>query len=90
LLQNVRVLAVAQELPEETASSNQDSEGEGGSSLLASRSNPSASTVTLEVLPQQAQMISTGDLKGDIRLSLRPFGEESTAPVSPILVPLEN
>ncbi len=84
LLQNVRVLAVAQNLPNEPKAS---ATAQGGTNLAAKvNPNPGAATVTLEVTPQQAQILAVADLHGTLRLSLRPFGEAGRAPVNPIIV----
>jgi len=84
LLQNVRVLAVAQNLPNEPKASTSS---DGGTTAAPTEdTNPKASTVTLEVTPQQAQILAVADLHGTLRLSLRPFGEEGRAPVNPIIV----
>ncbi|HEX5367964.1 MAG TPA: Flp pilus assembly protein CpaB [Dehalococcoidia bacterium] len=85
ILQNVRVLAVAQNL---TDSAKQSSTGANAikSAVDQSQTDPGASTVTLEVTPQQAEALATADLYGTLRLSLRPFGEADKADVTPILV----
>ncbi|HEU0073613.1 MAG TPA: Flp pilus assembly protein CpaB [Dehalococcoidia bacterium] len=88
LLQDIRVLAVAQTLSGEAA----DSSGNSGSvSGIAPRStNARATTITLEVTPQQAQILALADQQGDLRLSLRPFGDTNKAPVNPIIVPADR
>lgn len=85
LLQNVRVLAVAQNLPNQTAPST----GQGSGPAATEESNPRAATVTLEVTPQQAQIMALADNRGTLRLSLRPFGEDSKGQVSPIVTVLD-
>jgi pilus assembly protein CpaB len=86
LLQDIRVLAVAQTLPSEVAlpSSSSDSSSLG---VLNTKSTSRATTVTLEVTPQQAEILAVADAQGDLRLSLRAFGDTSKAPVNPIILP---
>jgi len=83
LLQNARVLAVDQTLPEQTTG------GTNASAPKATNTNPKAGTVTLEVTPDQAQILALADQVATLRLSLRPFGEESLAPVAPIAAGVE-
>jgi pilus assembly protein CpaB len=93
ILQNVRVLAVAQDLsPEAERPSGETSElgAIAERETEANRANPKAATVTLEVSPQQAQSMATADLLGTLRLSLRPFGDDELAEVSPIVLLLED
>jgi pilus assembly protein CpaB len=89
ILQNVRVLAVAQDLSAEARRPSGDST-QVGSAIEASAANPRAATVTLEVTPQQAQVMAIADLHGTLRLSLRPFGEDDVVDVIPIVVLLDN
>jgi pilus assembly protein CpaB len=90
LLQNVRILAVAQKLPEDTAAPSQDTENSVDEDVRSLRASPEAATITLEVTPQQAQILAVADLQGDLRLSLRAFGDASKAPVTPIVVLLDD
>jgi pilus assembly protein CpaB len=78
VLQNVRVLAVDQTLPAQTTG------GPNASAPSDANTNPRAGTVTLEVTPDQAQVLALADNVATLRLSLRPFGEESQAPVAPL------
>jgi len=89
ILQNVRVLAVAQDLSPEARRPTGDST-QVGSSFDTSAANPRAATVTLEVTPQQAQIMAIADLHGTMRLSLRPFGEDDIVDVIPIVILLDN
>ncbi|WP_027717652.1 Flp pilus assembly protein CpaB [Desulfovirgula thermocuniculi] len=63
LLQNVAVLAV-------------DRSVEAGGNRGAGARAPQAQTVTLEVTPQQAQVLILAAERGSVRLLLRPAGEE--------------
>jgi pilus assembly protein CpaB len=87
LLQDLRVLAVAQTLPSEVALPSSGSSDSSSLRGLTSTSSSRAATVTLEVTPQQAQILAVADAQGDLRLSLRAFGDTSTAPVNPIILP---
>ena len=92
LLQNVRILAVAQDLTVE-ASEPTGNVVEGGAiaeNVERNRANPRAATVTLEVTPQQAQVMAAADLLGTLRLSLRAFGDDEEVEVTPIIVLLQD
>jgi Flp pilus assembly protein CpaB len=94
-LQNVQVLAVAQEvaeaLPEETES--EDTTGGESQPVLPEPAdpNPDATNVTLAVTPEQAQKLALAEEMGVLKLSLRPVGEteEPTVPaiVNPEILP---
>jgi pilus assembly protein CpaB len=83
LLQNVRVLAVDQTLPEETTG------GADASAATGTDTNPRAGTVTLQVTPDQAQKLALADNFATLRLSLRPFGEDTESPVAPLSADVE-
>jgi pilus assembly protein CpaB len=86
VLQNVQVLAVAQEvaeaLPEEGDS--EDTTGEESQPVLPNPAdpNPDATNVTLAVSPQEAQKLALAEEMGVLKLSLRAVGEtdEPTVP----------
>jgi pilus assembly protein CpaB len=82
VLQNVKVLAVAQKLPTSLTATNSNPADK-------ENPNPGAATVTLAITPQQAQVLALIDNKGTLRLSLRPFGETNVAQVNPILTVLK-
>ena len=88
LLQDVRVLAVAQSLPGEAVPSA-DSKPELGAAIRG-EADPKAATVTLEITPQQAQLLAMADQLGTLRLALRPFGEEGRVPVVPFVTVIED
>jgi pilus assembly protein CpaB len=90
LLQNVEVLAVAQESQESIPAPASEAEatptpepggaGEEAASTLGTRPedvkpNPKARTVTLAVTPEQAQLLALTQAKGDLALALRPFAD---------------
>lgn len=89
VLQNIEVLAVAQ-ATEEPVPPPQSTEGEAaGEQPLAERPadakpQPDATTVTLAVTPEQAQLLALVDTEGDVWLSLRPFGEDATIELPPV------
>jgi len=86
VLQNVQVLAVAQEvaesLPEGTDSD--DTTDETSQPVLPNpgEPNPEATNVTLAVTPEEAQRLSLAEEMGVLKISLRPVGdtEEPTVP----------
>ncbi len=82
LLQNVRVLAVAQNLPSEQANTSSNT----GTAPVKETVNPRAATVTLEVTPAQAQILALADNRATIRLSLRPFAEDTKPSVTPFII----
>ena len=88
LLQNVRVLAVAQTLPPETKapSSGTNQDTKTFADTAAAAPNPKAGTVTLEVTPQQAQIMATADLTATLRLAVRAFGDASPAQTNYIII----
>ena len=83
LFQNVEVLAVAQTAQEAVPPSQSAEEGEAASAEpLAQRPQdavpqPQATTVTLALTPEQTQLLALVQEKGNVWLSLRPFGEEN-------------
>jgi pilus assembly protein CpaB len=86
-LQNVRVLAVAQSLSNagEPTDRTATAKSPGGPTEPA-KTNPKAGTVTLEVTPEQAQILTLADESAGLRLLLRPFGETDTEFVNPIIL----
>jgi pilus assembly protein CpaB len=85
LLQNVKVLAVAQNLPNQPQPAATSTAGGATNPAPNEAANPKAATVTLELTPQQAQIMAIADNKATLRLSLRPFGEEGRGQVFPII-----
>jgi len=84
LLQNVKLLAMAQSLTETTAGGNVADE------LDEAESDPSAATATLELNPQQAQEITWVDNFGIVRMDARAVGDEQIVDVVPTLLRLEE
>jgi pilus assembly protein CpaB len=92
LLQNVEVLAVdqaAEELGAPPANTDKSTEeGEAGSEpAVAQRPEdaepqPDATTVTLALTPQQAQLLALAQEEGKVWLALRPFGEDGAVELS--------
>jgi len=87
IVQNVEVLAVAQEAQEAIPAAQAQGEatpeasGISGERPKDASANPSARTVTLAVTPEQAQLLALVNTQGDMALSLRSFGDR--APVTP-------
>jgi pilus assembly protein CpaB len=87
LLQNIEVLAVAQEAQEPippvqaTQTATPVPSGTLGERPSDVKPNPSARTVTLAVTQDQAQLLALVQAQGDLALSLRAYGDR--APVSP-------
>lgn len=91
ILQNVQVLAVAQNVQDVVAQSDgaisgQDG-GDGAVSTIGSRDNdaeadPDAQTVTLATTLEQAQLLFLAENKAELRLVLRAFGETEVQPVT--------
>ena len=92
ILQNIEVLAVAQEVeevvPETTGDDTVDTGTDGGTAqrvpLDRADPNPEASTVTVAVTPSEAQILAMADEKATLRLALRPFGDEEPASVEAV------
>lgn len=85
VLQNVEVLAVAQQL-EEVASigGKEGKEGEQRLPLSRPKPDPKAATITLAVTPEEAQRLFMAEQRGRLKLTLRPFGELKEAPLEPL------
>jgi pilus assembly protein CpaB len=85
LMHDIKVLAVAQNLPNQPQPAASTTAGGATNPAPSEATNPGAATVTLEVTPQQAQIMPLAEEKATLRLSLRPFGEGGRGPVSPII-----
>lgn len=84
ILEDVKILAVGQSLAESeekttTAVTKPETDAEG---------RPKAKSVTLEVTPQQAQLVALADEMGVLRLSVRPFGDDGPVGVAPVITEL--
>jgi pilus assembly protein CpaB len=92
ILQNIRVLAVAQDLTPEAAEPSGDTAETGAiaENVERNKANPRAATITLELTPQQAQSMATADLLGTLRLSLRAFGDDEEVDVTPMILLLKD
>lgn len=82
LLQNVKLLALAQSLTEDTAGGN------AADDAVDAEPNPSAATATLELTPQQAQEITWVDEYGMLRMDGRAVGDDEVVEVVPTLIRL--
>lgn len=99
ILQNIEVLAVAQNAQEpvpavegQVAAEPGTPEGASSGQLPEDREpQPDARTVTLALAPHEAQLLSLIQDNGKIWLSLRPFGEEVPVDISEAtLIPLQS
>ena len=79
MLQNVKLLALAQSLTESTAGGNVADDA------AETESEPRAATATMELTPQQAQEITWADQFGVIRMEARAVGDETIVDVVPTL-----
>ncbi len=84
MLQNVKLLALAQSLTESTAGGNVADDA------AETDSEPGAATATVELTPQQAQEITWADQFGVIRMEARAVGDETIVDVVPVLLRLGN
>ena len=86
ILESVKVLAVGQSLAE----SEENTSTTATKTETDAESRPKAKSVTLEVTPQQAQLLSLADEYGVLRLSVRPFGDDGPVGVAPVITALEK
>ncbi len=84
MLQNVKLLALAQSLTESTAGGNVADDA------AETDSEPRAATATVELTPQQAQEITWADHFGVLRMEARAVGDATIVDVVPTLFRLEN
>ncbi len=84
MLQNVKLLALAQSLTETTAGGNVADDA------AELESEPRAATATVELTPQQAQEITWADHFGVLRMEARAVGDETIVDVVPTLFILES
>ena len=80
LIQNVKVLGLAQTLTPTTAG------GTFAEEVDETVAEPQASTATVEVTPDKAQMLTTADEYGVIRFDVRAPGDESIVEVQPTFI----
>jgi pilus assembly protein CpaB len=90
ILQNVEVLAVANDAEKLGGSGPQASQASQNSSPLAVTGSDANNSVTLAVDPSQAQLLFLTESEGTIRLALRPFGDDLTQNVAPVLEPISQ
>ncbi len=82
MLQNVKLLALAQSLTESTAGGNVADDA------AETDSEPRAATATVELTPQQAQEITWADNFGVLRMEARAVGDDTIVDVVPTLLRL--
>lgn len=100
ILQDVEVLAVAQNIVDTAPEAGiaTDSDGEAVSDTQADSGqrvrnteadpNPGAATVTLSVTPQEAQLVFLAEENGVLRLAVRPYGDSEVQDI-PFVVETE-
>ena len=94
ILQNIEVLAVAQTVVDTVPQAGTTSGTDGGTSTSGAGSaeaqsvrntdaspTPKASTVTLSVTPQEAQLLFLAEENGVLRLAVRPYGDATVQDV---------
>ena len=84
LLQNVKVLGLAQTLTTTTAS------GALAQEVKEADTEPKAATATVQVTPAQAQMLTTADEFGILRMDARPVADEALVDVPATLIVVER
>lgn len=84
LLQNVKVLGLAQTLTSDTAG------GTLAEEVDDAQAEPNAATATFEVTPAQTQALTLADEYGILRASARGVGDDDTADVAPTIVTLNR
>ena len=84
LLQNVKVLGLAQTLTTTTAS------GALAQEVKEADAEPKAATATVQVTPAQAQMLTTADEFGILRMDARPVADEALVDVPATLIVVER
>ena len=84
LLQNVKVLGLAQTLTTTTAS------GALAQEAKEADTEPKAATATVQVAPAQAQMLTTADEFGILRMDARPVADDALVDVPATLIVVER
>jgi Flp pilus assembly protein CpaB len=84
LIQNVKVLGLAQTLTPTTAG------GTFAEEVEETSVEPRASTATVEVTPDKAQMLTTADEYGILRFDVRAPGDESIVEVQPTFIVVDK
>jgi len=85
LLQDVAILAVGQSL----AKSEEETSTRVTTPETDAEGRPKAKSVTLEVTPEQAQLLALADEYAVLRLSVRPFGDEGPLGIAPMMTAFE-
>lgn len=84
MFQDVKLLAIAQSLTEDTAGGDAATEGEDP------EPEPAAVTATVELTPQQAQEITWADVFGILRMDARAVGDDEVMDVVPTLFRIQK
>jgi len=85
LLQDVTVLAVGQSL----AKSEEETSTRAIEPETDAEGRPKAKSVTLEVTPEQAQLLALADEYAVLRLAVRAFGDEGPVGLPPVITAFE-
>lgn len=83
ILQNVQVLAVAQTIAD-TPAGGDASNGNQSDGTSTSKANPEATTLTILVSPEQAELLFLAESNGTLRAVLRGYGDSDVTQVRPI------
>jgi pilus assembly protein CpaB len=86
LLQGVTVLAVGQSL----AKSEEETSTRATEPETDAEGRPKAKSVTLEVTPQEAQLLALADEYAVLRLSVRAFGDEGPVGIAPMMTAFDR
>jgi pilus assembly protein CpaB len=80
VLQNVQVLAIAQSVVDLVPETTPTAGGQQARNSEA-KADPGAATVTLALTPEEAERIYLAEANGQIRMSLRAYGDGTTRPI---------
>ena len=80
ILQNVQVVAVAQTITDGSPGTTQGN----SSRTTEAKPNPQATTLTILVTPEQAELLFLAESNGTLRAIVRGFGDAATTDVRPI------
>jgi pilus assembly protein CpaB len=88
LLQNIVVLAVGQEAQQPAPRAQDGTTSDANGTSKDAQRQPDATTVTLAVVPSDAQLLALAQDNGKLWLSLRPSGDTNVAPLGEQLLPV--
>jgi len=82
ILQNVQVLAVAQNVADVAAGA--DNGSTSGTASSTAKPNPNATTLTILTTPEQSELLFLAEANGKLRAVVRGFGDSDTPALNPI------